>query len=50
VHGLPRTTDLAAISQRDLDQIAASLNGRPRQTLDWLKPSENFAEAVAMIP
>jgi IS30 family transposase len=47
---LPRTTDLAAVSQHDLDLIAASLNGRPRQTLDWLKPSEKFAEAVAMIP
>ena len=47
---LPRTTDLAAVTQHDLDLIAASLNGRPRQTLNWLKPSEKFAEAVAMIP
>ena len=47
---LPRTTDLAAVTQHELDQIAASLNGRPRQTLNWLKPSEKFAEAVAMIP
>jgi IS30 family transposase len=47
---LPRTSDLAAITQHDLDMIAAPLNGRPRQTLDWLKPSEKFAEAVAMIP
>jgi IS30 family transposase len=47
---LPRSTDLAAVSQRELDTIAASLNGRPRQTLAWLKPSEKFAEAVAMIP
>jgi IS30 family transposase len=35
------------VSQEALDAIAAELNGRPRQTLDWRSPSEAFAEAVA---
>jgi IS30 family transposase len=45
---LPRTTDMSALTQRELDTIARSLNGRPRQTLGWLTPSEAFANAVAM--
>ena len=44
----PKYTDLAGITQRRLDTVAAQLNGRPRQTLAWLSPSEKFAEAVAM--
>jgi IS30 family transposase len=45
---LPRTTDMSTLTQRELDRIARSLNGRPRQTLGWMKPSQAFAEAVAM--
>ena len=44
---LPRSVDLREVSQHELDAIAAELNGRPRQTLDWRSPSEAFAEAVA---
>src|SRR5581483_5000014 len=44
---LPRTTDMSALTQRQLDEIARSLNGRPRQTLGWLSPSEALAKAVA---
>jgi IS30 family transposase len=39
---LPRKLDLAARSQVELDQIAAELNGRPRETLDWATPAEKM--------
>jgi transposase, IS30 family len=39
---LPRTLDLAARSQVELDEIAAELNGRPRQTLSWATPAEKM--------
>jgi IS30 family transposase len=42
----PKRTSLAPFSQDDLDAIAAELNGRPRQTLDWLKPSEALDQAL----
>ena len=47
---LPKSTDMATLTQKQLNAIAKSLNGRPRQTLGWLKPCEAFAEAVAMTP
>ena len=44
----PKFTSLAGVTQRRLDAVAAELNGRPRQTLGWLSPSQKFAGAVAM--
>jgi transposase, IS30 family len=42
----PRTTDLKAVTQSDLDQVAAELNDRPRQTLKWKSPCQALDEAL----
>ena len=39
---LPRDSDLSVHSQRDLDNIAAELNTRPRKRLQYLTPLEAF--------
>ena len=46
---LPKASDLSRCTQRELDAIARSLNTRPRQTLDWMTPSQAFVDAVALI-
>lgn len=45
----PKGTDLSRYSETDLDAAADSLNGRPRQTLDWMTPSEKLAEVLVAL-
>ena len=42
----PKGTDMAKLTQAELDFAAHQLNGRPRQTLGWMTPSEKLAETM----
>jgi IS30 family transposase len=43
----PSKTDLSVHSSAHLNAVARQLNGRPRETLGWLKPAEVFGQSVA---
>jgi IS30 family transposase len=43
----PKGTGLSRYSQDELDAVAASLNDRPRETLNWKKPAEKLDELLA---
>ncbi|HSP65088.1 MAG TPA: IS30 family transposase [Candidatus Deferrimicrobium sp.] len=44
----PKGSDFSVLTPSDLAAAAASLNNRPRQTLDWLKPAEALERLLAL--
>ena len=40
----PKGTDIGRYPERELDAVAATLNSRPRKTLEWKTPSEALNE------
>jgi IS30 family transposase len=44
---LPKNTDLKVVPVERLEEIAASLNNRPRKTLGYMTPLEVFSQLVA---
>jgi len=45
---IPKGSDLAAISQDQLDDVARQLNTRPRRILGYATPAEKLAELIAV--
>lgn len=44
----PKSVDLAGVTRRRLDEVAAELNERPRRTLQWATPAARFAQLGAL--
>ncbi len=42
----PKGTDMAGLTQADLDAASDSLNNQPRQTLGSMSPSEKLADLL----
>jgi IS30 family transposase len=42
----PKRVSIAGFSQEELDAVASKLNSRPRQTLNWMTPSEKLDEVL----
>jgi IS30 family transposase len=42
----PKGQSLRNVTQSELDQVAAKLNGRPRQTLGWDTPAERLQQLI----
>ena len=44
----PKGTDISRYSENELDAVAATLNSRPRKTLDWKTPAEALKELLSL--
>lgn len=42
----PKGTDLSGYSQRQLNKVADEMNGRPRKTLNYMKPTEVISNII----
>lgn len=45
----PKGTDISRYSERELDAVAATLNGRPRKTLGWKTPAEALDDLLSRL-
>lgn len=45
----PKGTDIGRYLERELDAVAATLNSRPRKTLDWKTPAEAFNKLLPSV-
>lgn len=43
----PKGTDIGRYAERELDAVAATLNNRPRKTLEWKTPAEALNELLS---
>jgi transposase, IS30 family len=46
----PKGTDLSRWTTEEIEAVAATLNGRPRKTLEWKTPAEALDEQLLSLP